>query len=109
MKLNFAPKTFLGKWSFALIMAMPIFFYIGMSFVKFYNDVPAGKSIPADIIGRPGIALAMLAGFVCGTAAFFTGFIGILRKKDYCVLIFLSTAMGFLTLLWLLAEVIFAH
>jgi len=109
MKLNFLPKSCLGKWSVALIVAMPIFFYIGMSFVDFYESVPAGKTIPDDIMVRPGVALPMLAGFVCGIAAFFTGIIGIIKKKDYSILIFLSSAMGFLTLLWCLAEVLFPH
>ena len=103
------PETFLGKWSVALIVAMPIFFYIGMSSVDFYESVPAGKTIPHDIVARPGIALPMLAGFVSGIAAFFTGIIGIIRKKDHSVFIFLSTAMGFLILLWCLAEVLFPH
>jgi len=109
MRLGFIPKTFLGKWSVALIVAMPIFFYIGMSFVDFYESVSAGKTIPHDIIIRPGVALPMLAEFVCGMAAFFTGIIGIIRRKDYSVLIFISTTMGFFTLLWCLAEIIFPH
>lgn len=103
------PEIFLGKWSVALIVAMPIFFYIGMAFVDFYEFVPAGKTISHDIMVRPGIALSMLAGFVCGIAAFFTGIIGIIKKKDYSILIFLSTAIGFLVLSWCLAEVLFPH
>ena len=103
------PKTILGKWSIALIIAMPIFFYIGMSFVDFYEFVPAGKTIPHDVIVRPGVALPMLAGFVCGIAAFFTGIEGIVKKKDYSILVFLSSAMGFFMLLWCLAEVLFLH
>jgi len=109
MKLNFLPKSCLGKWSVVLIVAMPIFFYIGMSFVDFYESVPAGKTIPHDIMVRPGVALSMLAGFVCGIAAFFTGIMGIIKKKDYSILIFLSTAVGFLALSWCLAEILFPH
>lgn len=103
------PETFLGKWSVALVVAMPIFFYIGMSFVDFYESVPAGKTIPHDIMVRPGVALPMLTGFVSGITAFFTGIIGIIKKKDYSILIFLSTAIGFLVLCWCLAEVFFPH
>ena len=109
MRLNFIPETFLGKCSVALIIAMPIFFYIGMSFVDFYEFVPAGKTIPHDVIVRPGVALPMLTGFVCGIAAFFTGIMGIIKKKDYSILVFLSSAMGFFMLLWCLAEVLFPH
>jgi len=107
--IKIVPKGILGKWSVALIIMMPILFYIGMSFVDFYESVPAGKTIPHDIIARPGVALPMLAGFVCGIAAFFTGIIDITKKKDYSILVFLSSAMGFLTLLWCFAEVLFPH
>jgi len=107
--INFLSKTTLGKWSIALIVVVPIFFYIGMSFVDYYEFVPAGKTIPHDIVVRPGVALPMLAGFVCGIAAFFVGIIGIARKKDHSVFIFLSTAMGFLMVLWCLAEILFPH
>jgi hypothetical protein len=107
--IKLLPKTILGRWSIALIVMMPIFFYIGMSFVGFYESVPAGKTIPDDIAGRPGVALPMLTGFICGIAAFFTGIIAITKKKDYSISVFLSTVAGFLTLLWCLAEIIFPH
>lgn len=107
--IRFLPQTILGKWSVLLIVAIPIFFYIGISFVGFYESVPAGKTIPHDIVARPGVALPMLAGLVCGIAAFFTGIIGIIKKKDRSILIFLSTALGFLMLLWCLAEILFPH
>ena len=109
MKINFTPKSLLGKLSVVLIVCMPIFFYIGMSFVSFYESVPAGKTIPHDIVTRPGVALSMLAGFASGIAAFFCGIIGITKKKDYSVLVFISTMMGFFVLLWILAEILFPH
>jgi len=107
--IQFVPKTILGKWSVVLIVVMPVFFYIGMSFVSFYEFVPSGKTIPHDIVVRPGVALPMLAGFISGIVAFFVGIIGITRKKDHSILIFLSTAVGFLTLLWCLVEILFPH
>jgi len=107
--IKFLPSIILGKWSIALIVVIPIFFYIGMSFVGFYESVPAGKTIPHDIVVRPGVALPMLTGFVCGIAAFFIGIIDITRKKDHSILVFLSTAVGFLMLLWCLTEILFPH
>ena len=103
------PKTILGRWSVGLIVAMPVFFYIGISFVSFYEFVPAGKTILYDIIIRPGIALPILAGFISGIVTFFTGIAGIIKKKDHSILIFISTAIGFLMLLWFLAEILFPH
>jgi len=107
--IQLVPKTTLGKWSIVLIVATPVFFYIGMSFISFYESIPAGKTIPHDIVARPGVALPMLAGFISGIAAFFVGIIGITREKDHSILIFLSTAVGFLVLLWCLAEILFPH
>ncbi len=109
IKINFAPKSNLGKWSIGLSVMVPILLYIGMSFVSFYEavPVPAGKTIPHDIMVRPGIALPMLAGFISGIAAFFTGIVGIIRKKDRSILVFLSTAIGFFVLLWCLAQFLF--
>ena len=107
MRLSFIPKTTLGRWSVGLIVVMPIFFYIGMSFVSFYEYISAGKTIPQDIIARPGIALPMLAGFISGIVAFLTGIIGIIKKKDFSILILLSTAIGFLDLLWCLVQLDF--
>jgi len=106
-KIKFLPKTILGKWSVVLIIMMPVFFYVGISFVDFYESVPAGKTIPHDIVVRPGVALPMLAMFVCGIVAFFVGIVGITRKKDYSVFTFLSTAIGFLIILWCLANLLF--
>jgi len=104
MKINFVPKSGPGKWSIGLIVMVPILFYIGMSLVGFYKSVPAGKTIPHDIVARPGVSLAMIAGFVSGIAAFFCGIIGITKRKDYSVLAFISTIVGFFVLLWCLAQ-----
>ncbi len=109
MKINIAPKSHLGRLSVVLIVLVPILFFIGMSFVGFYGSVAAGKTIPQDIIARPGIALPMLAGFISGIAAFLCGIVGITRKKDRSVLIFISTVMGFFVLLWTIAEILFPH
>jgi hypothetical protein len=107
IKINLAPKSDIGKWSIGLIVMMPILLYIGTSFVSFYES--AGKTIPHDIVIRPGVALPMLAGFVSGIAAFFCGIIGITRKKDYSVLVFISTIIGFFALPWILATILLYH
>lgn len=109
MKINLTPKSDLGKWSIGLIVIVPILFFIGMSFVGFYESVPSGKTILYDIVVRPGVALPMLAALVSGIAAFLCGIIGITRKKDYSVLIFISTVLGFFVLLFILTEILFPH
>ena len=49
------------------------------------------------------------AGFFSGIAAFFTGIISILKNKERSVLVFLSTLLGSLVLLWIFAEIAFPH
>jgi hypothetical protein len=103
------PKSISGKYSVSLIFGVPVFFYIGMSFVDFYVSVPAGVTISSDIIARPGIALPMLIGFIFGIAAFVLGVFSITKEKDRSILVVLSTALGLFVLLWSLSEIIFPH
>ena len=61
------PQTTLGKWSFGLIVVMPILFAIGpLSADTLYESIPAGGTILADIAARPALALTMLAGMGIG-------------------------------------------
>ena len=110
-KIKFLPKSNFGKWALELIVLMPVWFFIGMSWVDVYeyNLVSAGNTILTDIIPRPGVALPMLTGMVSGIAAGFIGIIGIFKKKDRSVLTILSTILGLLLLLWVMAEIIFPH
>ena len=109
MKIDIAPKSNLGKWSIGLIILTPILFYIGMLFAGFYESVPAGKTMLHDIIARPRLALSMLGGFFSGIIAFFSGIIGIIKKKDYSIFVFISTFLGFFVLLWVFVEILFPH
>ncbi|MDN5327926.1 MAG: hypothetical protein PWP03_564 [Candidatus Woesearchaeota archaeon] len=107
MKLNIKPKTRLGKVSIALIVLMPLLFFIGIHSVVFYNG--SGKTILQDIILRPAVSLPMLTGFLFGILAFLFGIIALIKKKDLSVLVFISTFIGFLFILFLLGEVLFPH
>ena len=107
MRLEFIPRTILGRWSVGLIIAMPVFFYIGFSFVSFYDFISAGKTIPQDIIVRPGVALPMLAGMVSGVSTFITGLVSIIRKKERALLVYVATMIGGLLTLFLLGEIFF--
>lgn len=99
------PQSKLGKWSIVLAIAMPIFLVIGMSLVGFYEGVSAGSTILKDIITRPFLALSMLAGFICGVLAFFTGIVGIIKEKDYSIFVIISTLIGFFDILWIIAQI----
>ena len=107
---KFIPKTKLGGWSVGLIAAMAILFMIGSSLSdSLYESVPAGNTILADIGARPALALSMLAGMAAGVSSFITGLLGLIRQKDNALLVYLSTVVGGLLTLYLIAELIFPH
>ena len=104
------PKTNLGKWSVGLIIVMPVLFIIGTSFTNsLYQSVPAGDTILADIAVRPALALTMLVGMISGILAFITGLLDILRKKEKAVLVYISSLIGALLVLFLGGEILFPH
>jgi hypothetical protein len=104
------PKTTLGKWSVGLIATMPILFIIGTSFTNtLYKSVPAGRTILADIATRPALALTMLAGMVAGISAFIAGLLTIIRQKEKTLLVYISTGIGALLILFLAGEIMFPH
>ena len=104
------PKTKLGKWSVGLIIAMPLLFIIGTSFTNsLYQSVPAGDTISADIAARPALALTMLAGMISGILALITGILDIVRKKEKAVLVYISSLIGALLVLFLIGEILFPH
>ena len=110
MTIYFMPKTKLGKWSLWFIVAMPILFFIGVSFTSLlYKSVPAGNSILEDIVGRPALALTMLVGMVSGILAFVTGLISVIRQKERALLVYAATIIGFLLILFLLGELFSSH
>ena len=107
---RFAPKTIAGKWSVGLIVAMPILFIIGTLFTNsIYRSIPAGETILADLAARPVLALAMLAGMAAGISAFILGLLGIARQKENALLVYASTVIGALLLIFLAAEILFPH
>ena len=104
------PVTTLGKWSVALIVAVPVLVLIGTATVEtLYQSVPAGRTISADIVARPALALPMLAAAACGFSAFMTGLLAIIRRKERAVTVYVSVAIGALIVLFIALEIIFPH
>jgi undecaprenyl pyrophosphate phosphatase UppP len=92
---GFMPKSKLGKWSVWLIPAMVILFLIGLSLPTIlYKSVPAGDSPISDIMNRPALAISMLLGFGAGCAAFVTGLISIIKKKERAFFVYVCTLIG---------------
>ena len=104
------PKTRLGKWSVWLIPAMVVLFFVGSSLANsLYQTVPAGDTILSDIMSRPALALSMLAGFGAGISAFVAGLINILKQKERALLVFGSTLIGAVVIVFLVLEFSFPH
>ena len=104
------PRTTLGKWTVGLIAAMPILFVLGSSFSSsVYESVPAGRTIPADIAARPLLALTMLAGMGSGISAFIVGILVIVKKRENALLVYVSTLIGGLLILFLAGELAYPH
>ena len=104
------PKTKLGIWSVGLIIAMPLLFIIGTSFTNsIYQSVPAGNTIIADIAMRPALAFTMLAGLASGILALITGLFAIFQKKEKAVLVYVSSIIGALLVLFLSGEILSPH
>lgn len=107
---SFMPRSKPGKWSVWLVIVMPILFVIGSSLADtMYDSVAAGRTILADISARPVLALTMLAGMAAGIAGFVTGLMAILKQKEKTLLVYLSTLVGGLFVIYLIAELAFPH
>jgi len=102
------PKTKLGKWAVRLIAGFFLLFILVQIIAAVGRNQGAFDSdsfnayqilIPATIIP---------AG-ICGIAAFFTGIISIIKSKERSVLVFLTTVIGFLVLIFVLGEILVPH
>jgi hypothetical protein len=103
MKITFTPKTSLGKWSIGLILAFFIFLII------FFILIELGERGGETIFSNLKLLIPFSLAVISAIASFFTGIMGIFKKKEKSVLVFLSTILGFLILLWILAEILFPH
>jgi hypothetical protein len=89
---------------------MPILFFVGSLFTNsLYETVPAGGTILADIAARPALALTMLTGMLAGVLAFIVGLWAIVRQKENALLVYASTVVGALLVLFLIGEMVFPH
>jgi hypothetical protein len=108
--LRILPTTAPGKWSLGLIIAMPVFLFMGGLFTNWlYPSVPAGGTILADIAARPALALAMLAGMAAGVSAFMVGLLAVIWRKEPGLLVFISIGIGALLVVFLAGEGLSPH
>lgn len=95
-KVKFAPKSLLGKLSLVFLVLMPILFAMGGLFPNVNEVIPPGEPPHPRLI----VDLLDTGAFIVGSAAFFSGIIGIIIKKDYSVLVFITTLLGLIVFLY---------
>lgn len=103
MRLNFVPKTFLGKWSVGFILAFVFSFSI-FNLMIIAGQRGGEKFFSNLMLAIPGVLMALF-----GIFSFFTGIVGILLKKDHSIFVISATIVGFLILLFCLCEILFPH
>ncbi len=103
MKLHFMPKTTLGKWSVALIVAFIVLLLLFQFLVALGQR--GGETFFSALI----LTVPILIAGISGVSAFITGLIGVIRSRERSVIVYLAVAIGLLVLLWGLAEIIFPH
>lgn len=99
------PKTIVGKWSVWLGLAMLVLMALGPTLDStFYKGVTAGNSIFEDITLRPFLAIPLLCGWLAGIAAFITGLIALIKYKERALLVYASTLLGALLILFMVGD-----
>ncbi|MBI4093100.1 MAG: hypothetical protein HY420_04210 [Candidatus Kerfeldbacteria bacterium] len=104
------PKTILGKWSAWLALVFLGLIFIGPTLdATFYKSVTAGDTILEDLTLRPFLAIPMLLGVASAIAAFVTGLIAIIKHKERAILVYISTALGALLLVFVIGDLFSAE
>lgn len=104
MHITLLPKTTLGKWSLAIILAGILFL------VLFFMVVRLGYR-GGDTLGVKDIAPAspMILALVSAIASMVVGIISIIKSRERSILIFLATAVGVIAFIFVIGEFLAPH
>ena len=98
MKNLILPKTMLGKWSIGLAISFIVLF--ALVSVLGATGQEGGPTFFSNLyLAIPGL-LAAISGF----AAFLTGLLSIIFLKERALLVFISSAIGLLLILFILGD-----
>ena len=103
MWFHFKPKTSLGKRSAWLLVALAVFMGV------FRTNVLLGQRGGDTFFSNPSLAIPILLAGISGIAAFITGLISIVRKKERSIAVYLAVAVGLIVLIVALAQIISPH
>ncbi|MBU7006052.1 hypothetical protein [Phosphitispora fastidiosa] len=94
MKITFLPKTHLGKWSVAMMIASWVLFVVG-------SVLPSktGYSGLEIIIQNPLQSIITILLLILGIVAFIMAVISVIRKQERSILVFLAIFLGLQSIL----------
>jgi hypothetical protein len=96
--MHILPKTLLGKWSLLLISVI-VFLLVAVQIIANIQGPRDRQTFFDDLWVTVPVVVAMASGI----AAFVTGLISIIRKER-ALLVYITTFIGFLMLLFLAGE-----
>ena len=102
------PQSILGKWSVGFGTVIIAFFLVSPILMAI-NQHLAGDEMIVNLPVRSFLIAASLLVMVAGLSALFTGLASIIKNKERSILVFISTAIGFLVLIFLFGEFLFPH
>jgi hypothetical protein len=104
IEVKLKPQTTMGKWSIGFIISLSSFFIIGVAIVNFGHQT-GGETFFDNLY----ISIPMFLAGLSGIAAFITGIIGIINDHERALLVFVSSVIGSLVLIFMLGEFLFPH
>lgn len=99
VRVHFKPQTKLGKRSAWLLVAVVIFL------VSFRILVIIGPAGGDTFFSNPFLAVPILLAGISGIAAFITGLISIIRKRERSISVYLAVAVGLIVLIIALNQI----
>jgi len=106
--VSIMPKTRLGKWSMWLIVIFFLLFILAQIIAAVGRSQGAFDNGSANIY-QILIPITIIPAGISGLCAFFSGIWAIIKYKERSILVFISTAVGFLVLTFVLGEFLFPH
>lgn len=99
--MKIIPKTRFGRWS-VMLVALAILLVILARIIVGLQ----GPQLNQTFFSNPLLSITMLGAGLFIVAAFITGLVSIIKNKEMAILVFVSTFIGFLVILFLLGEII---
>jgi len=107
MKIDFIPKTRLGKWSVGIGIALVIFTAISLIFAFAIGGDPTVIE-GSPLLSMLSIVLSVMFSFA-GPLSFLVGIFAIVKHRDWSVCVSLAILYVFAALMFLLGEFLFPH